>query len=105
MRLNKIALLAASLAMISAGPSFAEQGIGRGPHEFSDKDAHVHMSDTMRKHFDHADQNGDGRVTRSEMDAHMQAAQSASEYLDSWTDPTTGHHSVSIPGPTGHYGR
>ena len=91
MRLNKIALLAASLAMISAGPSFAEQGIGRGPHEFSD--------------FDHADQNGDGRVTRSEMDAHMQAAQSASEYLDSWTDPTTGHHSVSIPGPTGHYGR
>lgn len=32
------------------------------------------MTDNMRGHFDHADQNDDGKVTREEMEAHMEAA-------------------------------
>jgi len=32
------------------------------------------MTDTMRGHFDHADQNEDGKVTRDEMETHMKAA-------------------------------
>ena len=83
-------VLAAVIATISAGTAFAEQGIGRGPHDFSVNNNHVHVNDTMRKHFDHADQNGAGKVTRAEMDAHMQAAQAASEFHRSTAGPT-GH--------------
>ena len=79
-------VLAAVIATISAGTAFAEQG----PHDFSVNNNHVHVNDTMRKHFDHADQNGDGKVTRAEMDAHMQAAQAASEFHRSTAGPT-GH--------------
>ena len=49
-------------------------GYVTGHHELPDRDNNIHMTDNMRGHFDHADQNDDGKVTREEMEAHMEAA-------------------------------
>ena len=40
--------------------------------QVSDKNGR--MTETMRGHFEHADRNSDGKVSREEMEAHMQAA-------------------------------
>jgi hypothetical protein len=48
----------------------SKQAYVTGHHDLPDRDNNIHMTDNMRGHFKHADQNDDGKVTRDEMDAH-----------------------------------
>ena len=66
--------IATSVATVLGGAALADQGFVTGHHDLPDQDNNVHMNDTMRGHFEHADQNGDGKVSRSEMEAHVNAA-------------------------------
>lgn len=67
-------VLATSIATLMGGAALADEGFITGHHELPDQGNNVHMSDTMKGHFDHADQNGDGKVSRAEMEAHMNSA-------------------------------
>ena len=71
---NTTPILAAAVATTIGGAAFADMGYISGHHNLPDRDNNIHMTDTMRGHFDHADQNEDGKVTRDEMEAHMKAA-------------------------------
>ena len=73
MKRNITLILATTIAM-AGGAAFADMGYISGHHELPDRDNNIHMTDNMRGHFDHADQNEDGKVTREEMETHMQAA-------------------------------
>jgi len=66
--------LAIAIATTVGGAAFANMGYISGHHNLPDRDNNIHMTDTMRGHFDHADQNEDGKVTRDEMETHMKAA-------------------------------
>ncbi|MDA3857114.1 MAG: hypothetical protein PF480_02460 [Roseovarius sp.] len=74
MKRNTTLGLATVIATVIGGAAFANMGYVSGHHDLPDRDNNIHMTDTMRGHFDHADQNDDGKVTRDEMEAHMQAA-------------------------------
>ncbi|MGK7655045.1 hypothetical protein ACSQ76_22435 [Roseovarius sp. B08] len=67
-------ILATAFATALGGAALADTGYITGHHDLPDRDNNIHMNDTMSGHFDHADQNKDGKVTRAEMEAHMQAA-------------------------------
>lgn len=74
MKRNTALVLATTIATVMGGAALADKGYITGHHEKPDQDNNVHMSDTMRGHFEHADQNDDGKVTYDEMEAHMNAA-------------------------------
>jgi hypothetical protein len=74
MKRNTKLILATAIATVIGGAAFANKGYVTGHHELPDRDNNIHMSDTMRGHFDHADQNDDGKVTRAEVEEHMKAA-------------------------------
>ncbi|UXX85237.1 hypothetical protein [Roseovarius pelagicus] len=74
MNRNTTFIFATAVATVMGGAAFADNGFVTGHHELPDRDNNVHMGDTMRGHFEHADQNGDGKVSRAEMEAHMNAA-------------------------------
>ena len=66
-------ILSVAVATVMGSAAFADQGFITGHHNMADEGNNVHMNDTMRGHFEHADQNGDGKVTRAEMEAHREA--------------------------------
>ena len=74
MKRNTTLILATLFSTALGGAALADMGYVTGHHELPDRDNNVHMNDTMRGHFDHADQNDDGKVTRAEMEAHMEVA-------------------------------
>ncbi len=74
MKRNTTLIFATALATTLGGAAFADMGYVTGHHELPDRGNNVHMNDTMRGHFEHADQNNDGKVSRAEMEAHMEAA-------------------------------
>jgi hypothetical protein len=74
MKRNTTLILATALATALGGAALADMGYVTGHHELPDRDNNIHMTDIMRGHFDHADQNEDGKVTREEMEAHLTAA-------------------------------
>jgi hypothetical protein len=74
MKRNTTLVFATAFATALGGAALADMGYVTGHHELPDRDNNIHMTDNMRGHFDHADHNNDGKVTRAEMEAHMKAA-------------------------------
>ncbi|MDA3858182.1 MAG: hypothetical protein PF480_08095 [Roseovarius sp.] len=74
MKRNTTLILATTIATVIGGVALADIGYVTGHHELPDKDNNIYMTDTMRGHFEHADLNKDGKVSRTEMETHMEAA-------------------------------
>lgn len=68
-------IIAAAVATTMGGAALADEGFITGHHDMADDGNNVHMDDTMRGHFEHADKDNDGKVTKAEVEAHVNAAE------------------------------
>ncbi|MEO1138123.1 MAG: hypothetical protein AAFW87_01595 [Pseudomonadota bacterium] len=63
-------LLTLIAATTIGGAALADQGFVTGHHEMPDNGNNMHFEGEMLGHFEHLDQDNDGKVTRAEMAAH-----------------------------------
>ena len=69
-------------AMGLGGVALADTGFITGHHDMPDDGNNVHMDDTMMGHFEHVDQDNDGKVTRAEIEAHAERSAQFNEMFE-----------------------